>query len=201
MLLTDPSASPTSQVCSTPSNLTVACDVPSSASSPGPKLWNMEMFAYLAVPLLIGTVMVPLISGKLLRFVVKTYTRLKPWFPLSGTVLLIIDAAYLQAEADSTTGTLRTSTEVILVGLMIYLTYIAFRKKKHRIFVTASLLGIFAWVVVDRFISIPVRIPWTVGWAIGWTILVVSYLFKSGLAGNFSKLRQGKDQRQTAGPR
>ena len=86
MLLTDPSVSPASQVCSTPSNLTVACNIPSSASSPGPKLWDIKMFAYLAVPLLIGTVMMPLISGKLLRFVVKTYTRLVPWFPLAGTV-------------------------------------------------------------------------------------------------------------------
>ena len=200
MLLTDPSAPPASHISSTSSNLTLShssnatSNTSSSASSPDPRLWDMKDFGYLAGPLLFGTIIMPLISGTLLRFVVKTYTNLVPWWRLASAVLwLLCLIGVYTFDINLVVDVFRTFFDASMVGVVMYETYRAFRKKKHRILLSVFLAGILVCLTLDWFMGLP--IPGTVAWA----IFVIACLFKYGLGGALRKRLSKTQKRQTGG--
>ena len=188
MLLTDPSALSASQISSTfpnstssPSpNVTYNRIIP--VPSPGPRLWDMKMLGYLAAPLLFGTIVMPLISGSLLRFVVKTHTRLRPWYHLALAVLWLLGWIYYDASQHFVTGISRICFDPPVVAVVIHQTYRAFRKKVRRTFYSLFLVGIAGCFILDWFVRIPIPIA---GTAAG-TIFVVAALVKYGL-GRFTR--------------
>ena len=125
MLLTDPSTTPALQTLSTlslvpsqSSNMTYNTTVPTP--SPGPKLWDMKTFAYLTVPLLLGTIIMPLLASTLLRYVVKAYIRLRPWSLLAIVLLLLLGLICLDTLQKFLSRTLRYSLEAITGAVVIY---------------------------------------------------------------------------------
>ncbi|KAK0516506.1 hypothetical protein JMJ35_001109 [Cladonia borealis] len=154
MLLTDHSAPSASQISSASSNsalspspnVTYNTIVP--APSPGPRLWDMKMFGYLAAPLLFGTIVMPLISGTLLRFVVKTHTRLMPWYHLAFAVLWLLGLVYYDASQHFVTGIFRICFDSPVVAVVVHQTYRAFRKKVCRTLYSLFLVaGTAAWAI------------------------------------------------------
>ena len=185
MLLTDPSALSASQISSafpnstsSPSpNVTYNTIIP--APSPGPRLWDMKMFGYLAAPLLFGTIVMPLISGSLLPFVIKTHTQLTPWYHVVFAVLWLLGLISYDASQHLDTGIFRICFDSPVVALVIYQTYDAFRKKVRRTLYSLFLVVIAGCFILDWVVWIPVPIP-LAGAAAG-TISVVAALVKCGL--------------------
>ena len=202
MLLTDPSAPPASQISSTSSNLTssqppnVTYNTMLSVPSPGPRLWDMKIFGYLAAPLLFGTIVMPLISGTLVRFVVRTYTHLMPWCHLASAVLWLLCLIYLTASQNFVVGTLRICFNATVVAVVIYQTYWAFRKKVRRTLSSGLLIGIVVCFLLDWFVSKPISLTGTAAWA----IFVVACLVKYGLGRFIRRLLRKTRRTQTAGP-
>ena len=202
MLLTDPSAPSASQItskssgsASSPSpNATYITTV--AAPSPGPRLWDMNMFVYLAVPLLFGTIAIPLISGKLLRFVVKAHTHLMPWYPLAYLIVWLFLLIYFIASTKIDYLSTRLCLDALVVVVVIYQTYRAFRKKEHRILFSGFLVGIAVCLILEWFVRLPVLIVWL---AAG-TILLVVMLRSLGLGWLIRKLLRKTRWKQTAKP-
>ncbi len=197
MLLTDPSVPPAPQISSTSSNLTssqslnVTSNTTSSAPSPGPKLWDMKMFGYLAGPLLFGTIIMPLISGTLLRFVVKTYTHLVPWWRLASAVLWLLCLFGLYTFHNFEADVLRTCFDATLAAVVMYQTYRAFRKKVRRILLSVFLVGMLVCLTLDWFVGLP--IPGTAAWG----MFVIVCLFRYGLGRVIKKLLWKIKKRRT----
>ena len=201
MLLIDPSAPPVSPISGTSSNLTssrsanVTYNTTPSASSPGPKLWNMEMFGYLAGSLLFGTIIVPLIAGTLLRFVVKTYTHLVRWWHLTYGILWLVFLVCLYTFHNPVANILRIILDATLVAAVLYQTIFAYLKRKRRISWSMFLGAMLMALVLDYLTSIP--LPGTVAW----TVFVVVCLFKYVLGRHIRKLLGITDETQPAEPR
>ena len=200
MLLSDPSAPSASQItskssdsASSPSpNATYNTTIP--APSPGPRLWDMNMFVYLAVPLLFGTIVMPLISGTLLRFIVKIYTHLIPWYDVACAVLWPLWLFYW--EVKFLPGPVRRSVDALVVAVVIYQTYRAFLKKVRRTLFSAFSIVIVVCFILDLFLTLSVPLAGTVAW----TIFLVASLRKSRLGRSIRKLFRKTRWKQTAKP-
>ena len=198
MLLTDPPVLPA--FSSTSSNLTssqpanVTYNTTSSTSSPGPKLWDMKMFGYLSGSLLFGTIIMPLISGTLLRSVVKTYTKLVPWFHLASALLGLLCLVFLDVFPEFLGDTFKKSFDAAVVVVAILITYFAFLEGAGRMANTCFLVAIVLCFMFDWYVSSPISLAATVAWL----ALVGTYLYKYGRGWWMRKLEQMKIKRRTA---
>ncbi|KAG8534063.1 uncharacterized protein KY384_000906 [Bacidia gigantensis] len=74
------------KIDSTKSVITLSDD----QSSFSPQVWDLRWFAILSAPLLFGTIILPLITGPVLRYVWTSYIRLRSYWRLSLVLLAII---------------------------------------------------------------------------------------------------------------
>ena len=196
MLLTDASVPPASQISSTSSNLTSSQSAnmtyitTSSASSPGPKLWDMKMFGYLAGSLLFGTIIMPLISGTLLRFVVKTYINLVPWFHLAFVFLGLLCLVFLDAFPHFVNDTFEICIDAAVIAVVFYVTCGAFFKRVGTMLHTAFLVVIVVCVILDWFVDIPISLAATVAWA----LFLVEFTRKYGQGRFIRKLHRRTEE-------
>ena len=200
MLLTDPSLTPAPQTLSTlslvpsqSSNVTYNTTLP--APSPGPKLWDMKTFAYLTVPLLFGTIIMPLISGILLRYVVKGYIHLMPWSILAFALLWLLGLICLNTLQDFLPGTLRYCLDAIIIAVVIYLTYRAFLKKVRRSLYSFLLGAVLACFVLEWFVR---GFPTLLSGYVAWASFVAVWLYKLGLGRFVGELFRKKVESQAA---
>lgn len=202
MLLTDPSAPPASQISSKPSNSTssptpnVTYNTTSPAPSPGPRLWDMKMFGYLAAPLLFGTIVMPLISGKLLRSVVKTYTYLMPWYHLACAVIWFLCLIYYDASQNFVAVAFKICFNATAVAVVTYQTCRAFRKQVRRTLYSFLLAGIVVCFILDWLVRMPIPLAGTAAWI----LFAVAGLLKYGLGTYLMQLLRKTRRTQTAQP-
>lgn len=194
MLLTDHSATPAPQHLNTSSlvpsqSSNVTYNTTLTAPSPGPKLWDMKTFAYLAGPLLFGTIIMSLITGTLLRHVVKGYIHLMPWSNLAFAILSLLGLICLNTLQSYLAGAFMYSLDAIIIAAAVYQTYRAFLKKVRRRLWSIRLIVVLACFVIEWFVrGFPTLL---IGYA-AWAFFVVLWLYKLGLGRFIGKLFRNK---------
>ena len=200
MLLTDPSTTPAPQTLNTSdlvpsqsSNMTYNTSLP--APSPGPRLWDLKTFAYLACPLLFGTIIMPLISGILLRYMVKGYVHLMPWSNLAFALLWLLGLICFNTLQNFLPGTLRYCLDATIIAVVIYLTYRAFLRKVRRRLYSFLLIAVLACFVLEWFVR---GFPTLLSGYVAWASFVAVWLYKLGLGRFIGELFRKKIESQAA---
>ncbi|KAL2046149.1 hypothetical protein N7G274_001596 [Stereocaulon virgatum] len=113
---------------------------PSSSAGSGnsnPQLWDMKWFTVLSVPLLFGTIIVPIITGPVLRWLFSVYTKLKPFrrviVIVSALTVALTAYSWFAAISDRASIYLPIASSVILLALGLHQTRRAFRTGQHKI--------------------------------------------------------------------
>lgn len=130
---------------------------PSSSAGSGnsnPQLWDMKWFTILSVPLLFGTIIVPIITGPVLRWLFRGYVKLKPFLRVIVIVLALSVSltVYTWFSMNGLAGIyLAIVSSVILLALGLYQTLRAFRTRQHEViwlvyFVFTRLCGVVTLV-------------------------------------------------------
>ena len=152
------------------------------------------MFLYLAGSLLLGTVIMPLISGTLIRFIVKTYTHLVPWTHLVSAILGLSCVIFLNTYPEIVDGNLKHCFDAAAVAVVIYVTYCAFLKRVGRLLHIGLLAVIVVCFVLDWFEKIPIPLSETVAWA----VFIFEFSCKYG-EGKFIRNRHRKTETAESG--
>lgn len=160
-------------------------NVPSNGQdAPTQRLWDMRWFAVLSAPLLLGTILLPLLAGPVVRWTFQKYDKLgifwRVIFMLIPTVYLILYYVVTYDNDSSASYVLSWPLTIVcdslLAAFTLYHGYIAFRLEER------GALWTFTWVLALTLTCflldfLPFDTPHLLYGGFGWFIILVARLY------------------------
>lgn len=181
-LIPSSSTANSSQSISTQSNSTQSS---SSESSPTQRLWDLRWFVILAVPLVLATIIVPLIAGPFIRWLLQTSLKLRRYwrFFVVPVAVVYIICYYIYLNGHPLVNRILYSIwdlSVLLIGFVWWCKAVrdGERRTKWSLFMAFTL----TCTLIDELVTEPFLMG-----ILAWSILFFMLLFSYGY---FERVRQ-----------